>query len=272
MSASDEKDGKPKELAKKDDVEDALGISMYLSSPNDGFSGVLKARYSDFVVHEVGLDGRVARLDSLSADIIKDENGNDDKEKEEEDSNATRKRKIDEVDEADKKPLAPSWEALQTEFSQIVGEDPAQKAIQFLKEDFQKASDQSQTEGEAKDTTIKEQLYVALPPIEDKDTRKKVHQWIKSSSLAPFATADTADDEQGNKVIRFWPRRHETKMPNFGKFDRNGRRHPKQGHRGKEKVSGYLQFVLYKVRISKTTTCYSDQTISQSPIHCIGKL
>ena len=56
-----------------DDTENQLGISVYLTKDHDGFSAVSKARYSDFVVHEVGPDGSVARLDSMDAKIDTDE-------------------------------------------------------------------------------------------------------------------------------------------------------------------------------------------------------
>lgn len=35
-----------------DKVESSMGISSYMSTKNVGFAAVLKARYSDFVVHE----------------------------------------------------------------------------------------------------------------------------------------------------------------------------------------------------------------------------
>jgi hypothetical protein len=35
-----------------DAVEREMGISSYISTENSGFAAVLKARYSDFVVHE----------------------------------------------------------------------------------------------------------------------------------------------------------------------------------------------------------------------------
>ena len=51
---------------KADDTEASLGIEEYFSPASvGGFSAVVKARYSDFLVHEIGLDGTVARLTSL---------------------------------------------------------------------------------------------------------------------------------------------------------------------------------------------------------------
>ncbi|KAM4747049.1 pseudouridylate synthase 7 homolog isoform 2-T2 [Rhinophrynus dorsalis] len=42
-----------------------VGISKYVST-HDGFSGILKERYSDFVVHEIGKDGKVIYLNDVS--------------------------------------------------------------------------------------------------------------------------------------------------------------------------------------------------------------
>ncbi|KAI3687206.1 hypothetical protein L1987_80900 [Smallanthus sonchifolius] len=46
--------------------ESDVGISCYIS-PLSGFRGILKQRYSDFVVNEVDLDGNVVHLTSLEA-------------------------------------------------------------------------------------------------------------------------------------------------------------------------------------------------------------
>ncbi|XP_051771673.1 pseudouridylate synthase 7 homolog [Ctenopharyngodon idella] len=42
-----------------------VGIHKFISE-HEGFSGILKERYSDFVVHEISKDGKIVRLDDLS--------------------------------------------------------------------------------------------------------------------------------------------------------------------------------------------------------------
>ncbi|KAG9490009.1 hypothetical protein GDO78_005754 [Eleutherodactylus coqui] len=42
-----------------------VGITKFVSS-HEGFSGILKERYSDFVVHEIGKDGKIIYLNDLS--------------------------------------------------------------------------------------------------------------------------------------------------------------------------------------------------------------
>ncbi|XP_067915387.1 pseudouridylate synthase 7 homolog isoform X1 [Heterodontus francisci] len=46
-------------------VEQDVGITKFVSS-HQGFSGILKERYSDFVVHEINKDGKIVVLDDLS--------------------------------------------------------------------------------------------------------------------------------------------------------------------------------------------------------------
>ncbi|KAK2514563.1 hypothetical protein Q9233_014931 [Columba guinea] len=49
-------------------TESDVGITKFVSS-HKGFSGILKERYSDFVVHEIGKDGRVSHLDDFSVPV-----------------------------------------------------------------------------------------------------------------------------------------------------------------------------------------------------------
>ncbi|XP_043821074.1 pseudouridylate synthase 7 homolog isoform X2 [Dromiciops gliroides] len=53
-----------------------VGITKFVSS-HQGFSGILKERYSDFIVHEIGKDGRISHLDNLSVPVD-DEDPSDD--------------------------------------------------------------------------------------------------------------------------------------------------------------------------------------------------
>ncbi|XP_072509204.1 pseudouridylate synthase 7 homolog isoform X2 [Notamacropus eugenii] len=53
-----------------------VGITKFVSS-HQGFSGILKERYSDFIVHEIGKDGRISYLDNLTVPVD-DEDPSDD--------------------------------------------------------------------------------------------------------------------------------------------------------------------------------------------------
>jgi tRNA pseudouridine13 synthase len=45
------------------------GITEYVCPDNLGFNGVLKQRYTDFLVNEIGLDGKVLHLRSIGAPV-----------------------------------------------------------------------------------------------------------------------------------------------------------------------------------------------------------
>ncbi|KAL5712506.1 tRNA pseudouridine(13) synthase [Ranunculus cassubicifolius] len=61
------------ELLTMKSLEEAdVGISCYISNL-PGFRGILKHRYSDFIVNEVGLDGKVVHLTCLDAPIESEE-------------------------------------------------------------------------------------------------------------------------------------------------------------------------------------------------------
>ncbi|XP_012602147.2 pseudouridylate synthase 7 homolog isoform X3 [Microcebus murinus] len=53
-----------------------VGITKFVS-PHQGFSGILKERYSDFVVHEIGKDGRISHLDDLSVPVDEEDPSED---------------------------------------------------------------------------------------------------------------------------------------------------------------------------------------------------
>ncbi|KAM4037551.1 pseudouridylate synthase 7 homolog isoform 2-T2 [Anomaloglossus baeobatrachus] len=49
-----------------------VGITKFVSA-HEGFSGILKERYSDFVVHEIGKDGKIIHLNDLSIPVDKED-------------------------------------------------------------------------------------------------------------------------------------------------------------------------------------------------------
>jgi tRNA pseudouridine13 synthase len=51
------------------------GITEYVCPDNLGFTGVLKQRYTDFLVNEIGLDGEVLRLRSVGVEKKKRKEG-----------------------------------------------------------------------------------------------------------------------------------------------------------------------------------------------------
>ncbi|XP_005377303.1 PREDICTED: pseudouridylate synthase 7 homolog isoform X2 [Chinchilla lanigera] len=64
------------EMMKHGLTEVDVGITKFVSS-HQGFSGILKERYSDFVVHEIGKDGRISHLDDLSVPVDEEDPSED---------------------------------------------------------------------------------------------------------------------------------------------------------------------------------------------------
>jgi tRNA pseudouridine13 synthase len=166
-----------------DETEKSLGISVYMSQ-SQPFSAVVKARYSDFVVHEVGLDGTIARLTSRKIpEEMKDP-------------------KPEEDEEAKVDVPAPStdWSVLQSQLEGMIKEAAvAEKTMSMLK-----------AHNDSGEESSGEEKFVVLPALE-KPERKAIHGWIRES--LPCARADTVDGR-----IRIWHIRFEKEMPNYKTF------------------------------------------------------
>ena len=63
----------PSQMETEYEKEVRAGITEYITPDNLGFTGVLKQRYTDFLVNEIGLDGQVLRLKKVGAEKKKKE-------------------------------------------------------------------------------------------------------------------------------------------------------------------------------------------------------
>jgi len=260
-----------------DKLERQVGILAYASSKNKGFAAVLKARYSDFIVHEVGLDSKVAYLESLKDNLLKGEEiieqelsnvGNkrlnntvatDASTKDKENSPVRKKLKREENDGKDNNDTVSKnndgkedntsvdnyslLEQARAKLFLLVGES-ANGAIEFLKKN-QKTTTALINSKDIHDN----KKYFSLPRIEDKEKRKSIHMLIRSDLLKKEAVADTDD-----KKIRIWHKSFEKEMPNYGKFGSgNGKRSSEQKILWPKDRPEYLRFVLYKENIDTGT-------------------
>ena len=138
------------------------------------------------------------------------------------------------------------WKTIESELSDLVGAEASNKVVSFL----QKHSTATESTTPINDTGC----FVKLPPCPDKDTRRKLHQWIRTR-LDALAKADTADEpsvagtscSQSNvKIIRIWHRRFERQMPNYTKFDTHSGARRSNGNGSDNRQHRFLRFVLYK--------------------------
>lgn len=63
----------PSQIETDYEKEVRAGITEYITPDNLGFTGVLKQRYTDFLVNEIGLDGQVLHLKSTQPEKRKKE-------------------------------------------------------------------------------------------------------------------------------------------------------------------------------------------------------
>lgn len=199
--------------AEVDETEKTLGISEYLT-PGKGFSAVMKARYADFVVHEVGLDGRTARLTNKKVPVSANQPSGEASGKEE--------AKQEEEKPSGRKPY--DWPVLHSQLVDMIKDEAvAVNLIRVL-----------QTHNKKEECDEK---YVTMPAME-KDQRRSIHEWVRNS--LPCARSDSADGR-----IRIWHCRFEKEMSNYKTFA-DPRKKKKRKVEWPTDRPDFLQFVLYK--------------------------
>ncbi|KAL3920008.1 MAG: hypothetical protein SGILL_003470 [Bacillariaceae sp.] len=239
----------------EDDIEQSLGILEYLNV-GQGFSAVVKARYSDFLVHEVDLQGSIARLTSL--DIPESFKEPPPPPKEEEKPKEEPKKS----DETSATTVPSPDDNLETQLATMINDtDVAKKVITTLEGHDKIEAKKTGYYGPCDDTTADNkdeppanlEKYVTLPALE-KVQRKAIHEWIQAK--LPNARADTADGR-----IRIWHVKFEKEMPTYKSFgpqhsnrsDNNNRKKKKQKQSWPKDRPDFLKFVLYKENIDTTT-------------------
>ncbi|KAK9074958.1 hypothetical protein SSX86_003277 [Deinandra increscens subsp. villosa] len=157
----------PQSAAMKAPLEESdVGISCYIS-PLSGFRGILKQRYSDFVVNEVDLDGNVVHLTSLEA--------------------PTEVFKSEEPETKTTDQLNGNHDTEIESFRALAGESDANSLKEFI--------DQISSDVEDGATSI------VLSPSSDKVQRTAVHNFFKER--LKFLVTDTIDGpEPSSKCIR----------------------------------------------------------------------
>ncbi|KAM7272775.1 hypothetical protein ACFE04_027438 [Oxalis oulophora] len=192
--------------------EPDVGVSCYISTL-PGFRGILKQRYSDFIVNEVDSDGNVVRLSMLDIPREIMEDGN----------------KAEESDDQSSK----TYDVEIDEFRSLAGESDAGNVKDLISK-ITSASEDSD-------------LPIVLSPSSDKAHRTAVHNFFKEK--LKFLVTDTVDGpDNSSKCIRVRYNSDNKKGGNKRKrkqrgdkpFDSRGSEHWPD-HLGK-----FLRFNLYK--------------------------
>ncbi|KNA14157.1 hypothetical protein SOVF_110110 isoform A [Spinacia oleracea] len=191
--------------------EPDVGILCYISQL-PGFRGILKQRYSDFIVNEVDLDGNVVHLTSLHLPP----------------EMAEKKEEV--VAEQSDKSYTEEIES----FRSLAGDADADR----LKELIEKISTGAEHDGSP----------LVLSPSSDKVHRTAVHNFFKEK--LKFLVTDTIDGpKDSSKCIRVRPSSsgNQSKGRNFRKRkDRDEKPFDKRGADWPEHLGKFLRFHLYK--------------------------
>jgi tRNA pseudouridine13 synthase len=188
----------------------------------------------------VALDGTIARLESMEPTIVgmdaaTVERGNKLAAQEQTQTLNEKKRKREENTLED-------WMFIQTQLEGYVGKESAEEVVTFLQGVDNVDLEQNSPESAEK--------FVLLPALSDKDTRRKLHHFIRER-MSSTASADTVDGGQ----IRVWHSNFVSDMPNTFDRQRSNNNNARSNSKGK-----FIQFVLYKENID---TGVAMQQISQ---------
>ena len=157
--------------------EEDVGITEFMSPENPGFKCVLKHRYSDFLVNEIGLDGKVVWI--KEADSAIQEKKDEDKKAEE-----LTEEKVGEI--------------LKNNFEGLI---PKEEIISFNK---------LITNYIYKTHQINDSIEINY--IEEKDKRKKLHENIRQ--FFPFLDSETIENKESKEkkiIIRYMTKENQFK-------------------------------------------------------------
>lgn len=275
------------------DQEFQLGISQYAFQSNIGFDAVTKARYSDFIVHEVNINGEISRLEYLHGNLLSERN-----ESHFQHVNVT-------VDEGGSSGANTTVETIRTAILSDNGSTDSSQSphthgtitrmkhpieysinnLSYIRKkirlsnyntDFKHIQYHLQTVvGCASSKIITSHLshwesyfptfllhnidesskYVSLPSIKDKTTRKCIHVLMKSKIFERYAICDTVD-----QCVRVWHKRFEQDMPNYGLYKKDRKIKKKSWPKNRP---DYLQFVLYKENMDTCTAANEIEKLAR---------
>jgi tRNA pseudouridine13 synthase len=158
--------------------EEDVGITEYMSPENPGFKCVLKHRYSDFLVNEIGLDGKVVWI--KESDTTPQNQEKKDEEKKEE----LTEEKVDEI--------------IKNNFTELMSTEEIKKfrdlIINYIYKTFQ----------------INESIEINY--IEEKIKRKSLHENIRQYfSFLDSETIENKENKEKKIIIRYMTKENQFK-------------------------------------------------------------
>ncbi|KAF2266444.1 tRNA pseudouridine synthase D [Lojkania enalia] len=235
------------------DREIRAGITEYVCPGNLGFSGVLKQRYSDFLVNEIGRDGRVVRLKGVGVGKGEDAKMGSKGEIEEKSTGVEGEQGRDGNDiKTENKALFKENIAGAEGAAEYQDDDENQDISDADLKTLRSVYGEDTTSGILKlvrsirrhpEWKAKDFKAVISAPVTDKDTRTQAHRCLRE--IFPNMLESSMEQDQSIRIKAIPPAERGKKR----KRDRNAGGGP-DGRKGKlpwEEMGGeYLHFTLYK--------------------------
>ncbi|KAF1831672.1 tRNA pseudouridine synthase D [Decorospora gaudefroyi] len=226
------------------------GITEYVCPDNLGFTGVLKQRYTDFLVNEIGLHGEVLHLRSTEVEKKKEEDGKrDDSGKKA--ASAAAKERVEEtqveeatggaemqdaklgIEAANPEPEEALAEEDRSTLCAIFGEQTTDEIIKLVRQVRRRE------EKKARDFKA-----VVSPPITDKDARTQAHKSLRR--IFPNLLESAMEEDQSIRIKATPPAERKKKKAKGGNRDREDQGRRRGGLDWEELGGEYLHFNLYK--------------------------
>ncbi|KAF1986851.1 tRNA pseudouridine synthase D [Aulographum hederae CBS 113979] len=235
-----------------------FGITAYINPDKPGFSGILKQRYTDFLVNEVLPSGHVLHLDSL--DLPPSLNDGEAAGKKEASAGSTAPAQEAQQPKTQQEPVKDSAEAgkptqEKENGAEEVESDVSTKDVQTLQSIFGEATTASILSLYSNvlrhpDRKRRDFTPVTSEVIPDKDQRTLAHQSIRrifKSKLETSTTEESAGPEDHNKIsiTAVGARKQQPANNNRGQ-NGNKNQNAKGRHLWDELGGEYLHFTLYK--------------------------
>ncbi|KAF2797165.1 tRNA pseudouridine synthase D [Melanomma pulvis-pyrius CBS 109.77] len=257
------------------DREIRAGITEYVCPENLGFTGVLKQRYTDFLVHEIGLDGEVLHLRQIGAgDVGKKEGKKEQRGKKEEG--------VEKVAVKEEKDVVTKMEGVEMATKDAESNGAGEQKLIIKEEDDEikvKVDDEEEDEEKITATISEEDLKtlhslfgetatseilalvktirrkfdkkakdfkaVIAPPITDKEKRTQAHQCLRR--IFPAMLESSMESDQSIRIKAVPPKERGTKRKRGNGRDGGQEQDRRRGQLGWEELGGeYLHFTLYK--------------------------
>ncbi|PYH49485.1 pseudouridine synthase PUS7 [Aspergillus saccharolyticus JOP 1030-1] len=212
-----------------------VGITGYVSAENEGFSGILKKRYTDFLVNEIVPSGEVLHLQNVPVQ----ESSGESRQKTEDSQKPAEKPQEDIAQPTPEKDATPTADTPVAEF-QISDEDNTLLESLFGEESTKKMLALNKRALESPKSRPSDFSKIATVVVNDRDLRIKMHQTIRRVFNSQL---ESQTDSEGLMNISVAPNRNNKKAQG-GRGEGNGR--ARVPINWDELGGPYLHFTIYK--------------------------